>query len=189
VADLAQAPNNMPSVFNWYLPDYTPGGRVAAEGLVAPELQVMTENLVVRAVNYHRQIALSNVIDSTATALPTGQGGSGLLGDAAGLLDNVFVDVSGLVTGYIGNRQEAGATEISAATYLVDRLDMLLCAGSLKTKYPTYVLNGVDPRSVMIDQLAKIAVDAPPVSVANGGTRVRYALYLMTSTPEYIVQK
>jgi len=189
VADLAQAPNNMPSVFNWYLPDYTPGGRVAAAGLVAPELQVMTENLVVRAVNYHRQIALSNVIDSTATALPTGQGGSGLLGDAAGLLDNVFVDVSGLVTDYIGNRQEAGATEISAATYLVDRLDMLLCAGSLKTKYPTYVLNGVDPRSVMIDQLAKIAVDAPPVSVANGGTRVRYALYLMTSTPEYIVQK
>ncbi len=187
VTDLGQQPNNMPSVFNWYLPSYTPGGRVAAAGLVAPELQIMTENLVVRAINYHRQLEYSSVIDPAA-ALPTGQGGTNLLGDTGGLLDNVSINLIGLTNDYINNRQGTGATEITATTYLVDRLDALLCAGSLKAKY-AYTTAGTNPRSIIIDQLATIAVDAPPVSIANAGARVRAALYLITSTPEFIVQK
>lgn len=187
-ADLAQTPNNMPSVFNWYLPDYTPGGRVAAAGLVAPELQIMTENIVVRAINYHRTIATSNVIDASATPLPAGQGVTALIGATDSALDNVFCDISSLVTDYIANRA-GGNTETAGATYLVDRLDNLFCAGALKTKYPTYTAGGVDPRSVMIDQLAAIAVDPAPVSITNAGTRVRNAIYLITSSPEFIVQK
>ena len=187
INDLAQTPHNMPSVFNWYLPDYTPGGRASAAGLVAPELQIITENIAVRSINYHRQIDYSSVIDPAA-ALPTGQGGSNLLGDTAGLLDNVFVNLAQLTADYKVVRETVGATEVSSATYLVDRLDAALCAGSLKAKYP-YVAAGTDPRSIMIDQLATIAVDPPPITLANGGARVRAALYLITSSPEFIVQK
>lgn len=185
--ELGQSPQNMPSVFNWYLPDYTPGGRVATAGLVAPELQIMTENLVVRAINYHRTINYSSIIDPAA-ALPGGQGLNNLLGDTAGTLDNAFIDLAALTTDYITRRETAGQTDVSAATYLVDRLDDLLCAGGLRTKY-AYTAGGTDPRSIIIDQVATIAPDAPPVAKSAGGARVRAALYLITSSPEYIVQK
>jgi uncharacterized protein (DUF1800 family) len=189
VTDLAQTPNDMPSVFNWYLPDYSPGGQVSAAGMVAPELQIITENIAVRSVNYHRTIDYSSVIDPTA-ALPTGQGVANLLGDTTTgtVLDNVFIDLSALTAEYKGIRDAAGATETSAATYLVDRLDGILCSGALKAKYP-YTAGSTDPRSIMIDQLATISVHSVPLPIANAGARVRAALYLITSSPEFIVQK
>jgi hypothetical protein len=187
VGDLAQTPHNMPSVFNWYLPDYTPGGRISAAGLVAPELQIITENIAVRIVNYHRTIEYSSIVDPAA-ALPGGQGGSNMLNDAGGTLDNVFINLAGITADYKVVRETVGATEVSASTYLVDRLDALLCAGSLKAKYP-YTAGSTDPRSIIIDQLATIAPDAPPVSLGNAGNRVRAALYLITNSPEYVVQK
>lgn len=188
VSDLGQTPNNMPSVFNWYLPDYTPGGRVATAGLVAPELQIMTENLAVRAINYHRAIDYSSIVDPAA-ALPTGLGVQNLLGDTAGLLDNININVSTLVTDYVTRRGTAGETDITAATWLVDRLDALLCSGSLKAKYP-YTVGGTNPRSILIDQLATISpTTTVPVPKANAGNRVRAALYLITASPEFIVQK
>jgi uncharacterized protein (DUF1800 family) len=186
---LGQTPNNAPSVFNWYLPDYTPGGRVAAAGLVAPELQILTENMVVQNINYHRTVDYSSIIDPAA-ALPGGQGVTNLIGDTTNAQDGVFFDLSGIVTDYITNRETVGSTEVSACTYLVDRLDALLCSGSLKAKYgAAYTATAVDPRSVIINQLATIAPDAPPVSKTNGGNRVRAAVYLITSSPEFIVQK
>ncbi|CAN5913390.1 hypothetical protein BH11VER1_BH11VER1_27950 [soil metagenome] len=188
VADLGQAPNNMPSVFNWYLPDYTPGGRLASAGLVAPELQIMTENLAVRAINYHRAIDYNSIVDPAA-ALPTGLGVQNLLGDTTGLTDNIRIDVTTLVTDYVTRRGTAGETDVTAATWLVDRLDALLCSGSLKAKYP-YTAAGTNPRSILIDQIATISpTTAVPVPKANAGNRVRAALYLLTASPEFIVQK
>jgi uncharacterized protein (DUF1800 family) len=184
---LSQTPNNMPSVFNWYLPDYTPGGRVSLAGMVAPELQIMTESTVVRAINFHRKICYSNVIDASSATLPEGQNGGDLVG-ADPYLDNIFLDISALVSDYIANRQ-SGNTEVAGATYLVDRLDKLLCSGALKAKYPNYTANATDPRSVMIDQLATISVENPPVSIQKAANRVRAAIYLITSSPEFIVQK
>jgi uncharacterized protein (DUF1800 family) len=188
VGVLGQTPNNMPSVFNWYLPDYSPGGRLAAAGLYAPELQIMGENMVVNNVNYHRSLDYVGIIDPNA-ALPTGVGVSNLLGDGPGLLDNINVDLSQLTAEYKANRDTTGSTNITAATYLVDRLDALLCAGSLKAKY-TYTTGGEDPRSALIDQLALISpTTTNPLPIANAGARVRAALYLITLTPEFIVQK
>jgi hypothetical protein len=41
----------------------------------------------------------------------------------------------------------------------------------------------------MIDQLATISVENPPVSIQKAANRVRAAIYLITSSPEFIVQK
>jgi uncharacterized protein (DUF1800 family) len=185
VADLMQQPNNMPSVFNWYLPDYSPGGTVTQAGLVAPELQIMTENSVVRAINYHRTIATSNMFDAT---LPTGQTGRNLLGDTTNIQDNIVADITALNNAYRDFRNNTNNTNLSSATWLVDKLDSVLCAGSLKVKYP-YVAGGNDPRSIMIDQLAAIANNVTPITQAQAANRVRAALYLITSSPDYIVQK
>ncbi|HYF34232.1 MAG TPA: DUF1800 family protein, partial [Prosthecobacter sp.] len=188
VGVLGQTPNNMPSVFNWYLPDYSPGGRVSAAGLFAPELQILGENMVVNNINYHRSIDYSAIFDPNA-AVPGGLNVGNLLGDTAGTLDNINIDLSALAASYKANRDTAGATNITAATFLVDQLDALLCAGSLKAKY-AYTTGGSDPRSVIIDQLALISpTTTNPLPINNAGARVRAALYLVTLTPEFIVQK
>lgn len=187
VTDLMQQPNNMPSVFNWYLPDYSPGGVVSQAGLVAPELQIMNENSVVRAINYHRTIAVSNIFDPLA-ALPTGHNARTLLGDTGALEDNVIASISVLTDAYRTHRNTSGNTSLISATWLVDKLDAVLCSGSLKTKYP-YVTGANDPRSIMIDRLAEISNSNPPITLATAANRVRAAIYLIVSSPEYVVQK
>jgi hypothetical protein len=102
--------------------------------------------------------------------------------------DNVYGDISALVDDYIMERGKPEATEVSASTYLVDRLDMLYCAGSLKAKYP-YAAGSTDPRSILIDQIATISPQSPSLPAGNPANRVRYAIYLITATPEFVVQK
>jgi hypothetical protein len=47
-----QEPLNSPSVFNFYLPTYSPPGPLAAAGLVAPELQIINAASGVTAPNF-----------------------------------------------------------------------------------------------------------------------------------------
>lgn len=177
---LSQTPQAMPSVFNWYLPDYTPGGAVSQGGLVAPELQILTENPVVSAVNYIRQIEYSTVTtDPPPATLPAGQQVNNLIGDSTNALDNVVTDISGLVTFYNDRFAFHGNNAELAATDLVDRLDDLLCAGALQAKYPYNPGTAQNPRTMIIDQ----------VKVIGNGNKVKAALYLITSSPEFIVQK
>ena len=49
---LAQEPLNSPSVFNFYLPGYSPPGPVTAAGLVAPEFQIVNAATAVSGPNY-----------------------------------------------------------------------------------------------------------------------------------------
>ncbi len=52
--DLSMSPFRQDTVFNFYLPGYSPGGPVADSGLVSPELQLATETSVIKNINYHR---------------------------------------------------------------------------------------------------------------------------------------
>lgn len=49
---LGQSPLRAPSVFNWFLPDYTVPGPMAEAGIFAPEMQVASETNLVNRVNY-----------------------------------------------------------------------------------------------------------------------------------------
>lgn len=51
--DHYQEPMKSPSVFNFYLPGYTPPGEVQAAGLVAPELQIVNATSAITAPNYY----------------------------------------------------------------------------------------------------------------------------------------
>lgn len=46
-----QSPLLSPSVFNFFSPGYSPGGVLAAPGLVAPEMQIVTANFAIRLAN------------------------------------------------------------------------------------------------------------------------------------------
>lgn len=59
---LGQSPQRAPSVFNWFLPDYTVPGALAQAGLFAPELQIATESSEVARINYHWTVTWGNLV-------------------------------------------------------------------------------------------------------------------------------
>jgi uncharacterized protein (DUF1800 family) len=62
---LTQSPQDAPSVFNWFLPDYIVPGPLAEAGLVAPELQVATEGNVVNVINSHYTLLFASIPPGT----------------------------------------------------------------------------------------------------------------------------
>ena len=51
-SNLGQSPLDAPSVFNWFYPDFTVPGRIAQAGLVAPEMQTITEGAEIAKINF-----------------------------------------------------------------------------------------------------------------------------------------
>ena len=49
--DFAQRPLGAPTVFNFYEPDFSPGGELGDAGLFAPEFQIVDEGYVITAAN------------------------------------------------------------------------------------------------------------------------------------------
>jgi hypothetical protein len=162
---LGQTPLRAPSVFNWFLPDYQPGGEIAQAGLSAPELQIANENSMIRGVNsFWGQIANLN-----------GTGVTGLIG-ADALADNIVIDR----TPWVNRYSTFTGTEAQKGEQLVDTFDDLLTAGNLKRKYANAV--EPNPRSIIVDMLTTITSTQAETKIIN-------ALYLITNSPEYLVQK
>lgn len=49
--DFLQAPLNSPTVFNFYFPNFSPGGEIQDAGLVAPEFQITTTSSITTVTN------------------------------------------------------------------------------------------------------------------------------------------
>lgn len=165
---LSQTPQSAPTVFNWFLPDFNPGGAVAGAGLVAPELQQSTETTVIQAINYHFNLTNND----------NGQSVNELIGQADPVDDNVRLDRSAFIQLYDAEIA-AGKTVTEAVTTVLDRLDVLFTAGNLKAKYASAA--APNPRSTIISTVSAL-------SVTSTG-RVKELLYLLLTSPEYIHQK
>lgn len=162
-----QTPQSSPSVFNYFLPGYSPGDTIAAAGLVAPEMQITTETQIVQAANYNNNLLTVN----------SGQGLQALVGATDQSLDNVRIDRTPWTTFY--NAQiSAGKSVTEAVTALVDRLDSLLLCGHLKARYAA--APSPNPRSSII---------AAAVGASTTSDRVINALYLVANSPEFLHQK
>ena len=57
---LAQLPLDSPTVFNFFEPNYTQPGPIAAAGLVSPEFQITTDTTVITSINYLRSLIYQN---------------------------------------------------------------------------------------------------------------------------------
>jgi len=162
-----QTPQSSPSVFNFFLPSYSPGDTIAAAGLVAPEMQITTETQVVQAANYNNNLL----------TVSSGQGLQALVGATDQSLDNVRIDRTPWTTFY--NAQiSAGKSVTEAVTALVDRLDSLLLCGHLKARYAS--APSPNPRASII---------AAAVGASTTSDRVINALYLVANSPEFLHQK
>ena len=163
--NLSQSPLDAPTVFNWFLPDYEPGGAISAAGLFAPEMLQTTETQVIYNLNYLNNIARG-----------TWQGGNALFGETNPDLDNIRIDRDTLQALYDAEIT-GGATVTEAVTTLIDHLDVLLMSGNFKATYDGAA--APNPRSLVIDTIVS----------ASDAWKIRDAIYLMASTPEYIHQK
>jgi uncharacterized protein (DUF1800 family) len=168
-SSLSQTPLGSPTVFNWFLPGYSPGGSIAAAGLVAPEMQLANETSVVQSVNFHRTLLNTS----------GGQGGTSLFGATDTTLDDVRVSRAAWEQIYAAEIA-AGKTSAQAVTTVVDRLDDLLTAGGLRARYASAPLP--NPRASII---------AAAVNPTNATTadRIINILYLISNSPEFLHQK
>ena len=163
---LAQTPQGAPTVFNWFLPDFTVSGPLAEAGLVAPEFQVTTESQVVNAVNSHYTILFNR----------NGQGGLRLPEQNSATDDNMIPNLAAF-TALIEHAEANNATALEVATLLVDFTDLLLSGGNLKAVYQNQI--GKTPRDIMIEAVA----------TSSRNNKIKTALYLYVTSPEYVTLK
>ncbi len=162
---LSQTPLSAPTVFNWFLPDFTVAGSLAAAGLVAPEFQVTTESQVINAVNAQFTLLYNG----------NGQGGLRLPNQESQLDDNLVPDLTAFQE-LMESAARSGASPMETAALLVDFTDLLLGGGSLRHREQQYL--GRSPRQIMIEAVA-----------ANRNKKIETAIYLYTTSPEYMIQK
>lgn len=132
-----QHPFSSPSVFNFYLPDHSPQGALAEQGLVAPELQIMTSAAIINMSNVFDLMFLSE----TPTEAPEPL--------ASTRLDfSDYVEVAG---------------DVDA---LLDRLDIVVTAGTLSVETRSVVASilndipDIEFRTQMAIYLVLISPDA-----------------------------
>jgi uncharacterized protein (DUF1800 family) len=204
---LAQKPLGAPSVFNWYRPDYAPAGILSQNGLVSPEFQIVNETTVTRAINYH----YSPIYDSNGQStdnLPSGLNISGVpdFPSYTSNSDNMVPDYSQFRQVYLsvldtnndGLFSSADSTWVDrvakiaeAVEKVVDRADLLLCAGSMKARYGN---TAGKPRRIIIDAVTSIesqniSSTSTTTQTSSMNERIRDAIYLITKSSDFIIQK
>jgi hypothetical protein len=142
---LGQSPLRAPSVFNYFRPGYVPTSTGLSTGVVAPEFQLVTESSVGGYLNY-----LMGVLDS---------------GINSG-------DIKAAYTSEIALAASPTAVSPSA---LVNRLNVLLCAGQLS-------LDTVGAITAAVGSMAFASAD-------NRRKRVCAAVLMVMASAEYLIQK
>lgn len=202
-ASLGQTPQSAPSVFNWFLPDFSPSGQLSANGLVSPEFQIANENSTFTSTNY-----LYRIIDAA-----TGQGGNALINQTeegspyTANSDNLIIPYEttleplylavmdtngdGLMTNLdLGAFNNTSAIR-NACEAVLDQVDLMLCGGALKARYGT---TPGQPRAIILD--AAVSVRSGSNNTNNATTqatsmreRIEDIVWLVATSPEFLVQK
>lgn len=150
-----------PSVFNFFRPGYVPPGTpMAARGATAPEFQIINESTVAQYVNLLEQHLLDGV---WVHAPDRPDYDFGTPSPASGF--DLTPDYS---------REMALAHDSGA---LVERLNLLMCAGQLSAHTCARIAAALDSQSPRADNARDLQV------------QVARALLLVMVCPEYLVQK
>jgi len=147
------------SVFNFFLPGFSPTGLLATNSLVAPELQLLTESQLFANINYFYVFLEGGVVRRKVE--------ENVAQTAAQLTVTVKYD-------RLENIWDAtdGDTTVKA-TAVVDYLDTYLNAGQLK------VMDNSTTREVLIETIA----------AANANERYQLLVYGALISPEFMIQK
>jgi hypothetical protein len=154
---LGQSPLRAPSVFNFFRPGYVPPATVlAAQQAVAPEFQIVNESSVGGYLNYARSFVRSG-FSVQSPALPYNTG--------SGVLD-IVADYS------------AELAIVGDSTALVNRLNLLLCAGQLSAANQVLIRDALNATPIVSSTTLEKKLD-----------QVAAAVLLVMASAEYLVQK
>ena len=157
--DASQYPLNPPSVFSYYRPGYVPPGTaMASAGSTVPEFQIVNESSVAAWINLLQSFAKNGFWVNAPN-----QPGYG----------NNATDGFDIVPDYTTEK-----TLVTNSQALVDRLNLLLCAGQLSPVTVQLIVAGLQADRIQ----AKSSDDFKQVHVAR-------ALMFVMCSAEYIAQR
>lgn len=189
-----QGPLRAPTVFNFFSPNYSPPGPVAGAALVAPELQLATENQVIGYYNTFYQLLLDE--EGLRAGRPQALlEYAGTTYDIPSRLVDVYMDVmDDNADGKLTPADSAFHSEQSvsaAATALVNELDLFLCAGQLQAEATGDL--GSDPHAILVNGVVLALKEFDHTDEADAryarNERIREALYLVGTAPDCLIQK
>ena len=158
-ASIGQGPLRSPSVFNFFRPGYVPPNTtLASAGLVAPEFQLVSEQQVM------------DYLEAMYSPIRNGFN-----------IRNAAVPENASSGAYAYDVKANYAAEIALApnaSALVDRLDLLLCAGQLKAA----------TKALIVGALASPVVTASSTE-SDKLNRIAAAIFLIMASADYLVQK
>lgn len=155
-----QSPLLSPTVFNFFQPNYAPPGRIAAAGLAAPEFQIYTETTAISQANLQGG-ALSWGLWSTEPSN----------GEDHSVLTLNLAEPLALLNA-------AGRTPAQAQADLLDFLNLRLLGGHMSSALRTRILAVFTALPAWFDYSNDRQLD-----------RVRTAVYLVLTSPEFAVQR
>ncbi|OYZ83489.1 MAG: hypothetical protein B7X59_08575 [Polaromonas sp. 39-63-203] len=155
---LGQSPLRSASVFNFFRPGYVPPSTaLATSQQVAPEFQIVNESTVGGYLNFMQdRIRYGFNVDSP------------------GVPEHTYNTYSRDITA----SYTAELALVLDTTALVNRLNLLLCAGQLSAATRTLMINALNATSVTATSTAATKLD-----------RVCAAVLMVLASPEYLVQK
>jgi uncharacterized protein (DUF1800 family) len=160
-ASLSQSPLRSPTVFNFFYPGYEFPGALASAGLTTPEFQLTTATGVALQMNFVEGGLLNNT--GNTNGLCSYSGGNGSI---------VLEMGPWMTTNYTAN---AGIPS------LVSALNTYLDAGELSSAVQSNIVH-------FVANTTNFPYSSPPTDTQMRD-RVRAAVHLIVSSPDYIIQK
>ncbi len=208
---LTISPFKEATVFSFQLPHYAPND-VALAGLVAPEMELVSELTVIQNINY---------LENLARNYPSGQSLEGMEDEIGvfaneGPYDNSTVDnvripmehwIAPVASGGRGLYPDSSfGSELDRDKELIRRLDMMLMAGRLHSNYtydhsdddvdpdpgdPDIDAPGPNPLEIIVDLVvANESTPAdPPGSDSRPREKLKDALWLIQQCSDFVVRK
>jgi uncharacterized protein (DUF1800 family) len=160
-SSLSQSPLRSPTVFNFFYPGFEFPGPLASAGLTTPEFQLTSASAVGQQMNFAESGILGNT--GNTNGLSSFAGGNG----------SIVLDIGPWMTPKL--------TADSGIPNLVNALSGLLLAGQLSSEAQSTIVGYVANTN-------NFAYSATPTATQMRD-RVRAVVHLITSSPDFIIQK
>ena len=160
-ASLSQSPLRSPTVFNYFYPGYEFPGALASAGLTTPEFQLTTASGVALQMNFLEGGLLNNTGNTNGLNSYTGGNGAIVLNINPWMTTNITAN-AGIPT-------------------LVSTLNTYLAAGEISAAVQSNIVK-------YIANTTNFPYSNPPTQTQERD-RVRAAIHLIVSSPDYIIQK
>lgn len=202
-----------PSVFNYYLPDYTISGEVMNAGLKVPEFQILDSQSIVQESNFMHNLLISDngvvtkpvPYESTTDYNPYNISSSRLMPDSSISSARLQAYISvmdengdGIINASDVNTYKNSAKIAEACASLVDHLDLMLCAGRMKALQADGFVVGITRDGYTRDVLLNTLIEGFSEYDSSSDTnlhndvileRANLASYLISISSEATIQQ